>query len=100
MRRLVIAKIHRDDDPEKARNFWHRKALSKTILQQNQKSGVYNQDMARKIRLVLAIVILTASLALLLWGIWPNLVETRILPVEPGQMQLPTPVSFYMEVVG
>jgi hypothetical protein len=56
--------------------------------------------MARKIRLVLAIVILTISLALLVWGLWPNLVETRIVPVDPGQMQLPTPVSFYMEALG
>ncbi|MBN1450129.1 MAG: hypothetical protein JW963_03865 [Anaerolineales bacterium] len=56
--------------------------------------------MARKIRLVLAILILTLSLALLVWGLWPNLVETRILPVDPGQMQLPTPVSFYIGATG
>jgi len=56
--------------------------------------------MARKIRLLLAILILAISLALLVWGLWPNLVETRIVPVEPGQMQLPTPVSFYMEATG
>jgi len=61
---------------------------------------VYNQNMTRKIRLVLAIIILTVSLSLLLWGIWPNLMETRILPVDPSQMQLPTPVSFYMEAIG
>ena len=56
--------------------------------------------MARKIRLALAIVILTVSLALLLWGIWPNLVEKRIVPVYPGQMQLPTPGSFYIGAMG
>jgi len=56
--------------------------------------------MARKIRLVLTIVILAISLVLLLWGIWPNQEETRIVPVDPGQMQLPTPVSFYMEAIG
>jgi len=56
--------------------------------------------MARKIRLVLAILIFTISLALLLWGLWPNLMETRIVPVDPGQMQLPTPVSFYMGAMG
>ena len=66
------------------------------ILQQNQISGGYNSGMARKIRLLLAILILTISLALLVWGLWPNLIETRIVPVEPGQMQLPTPVSYYM----
>jgi hypothetical protein len=69
------------------------------ILQQNQISGVYNNGMARKIRLFLAILILTASLALLVWGLWPNPEETRIVPVEPGQMQLPTPVSLYMEAI-
>ena len=56
--------------------------------------------MARKLRLLLAITILTLSLALLVWGLWPNLVETRIVPVEPDQMQLPTPVSLYMGAVG
>ena len=56
--------------------------------------------MSRNIRLLLAITILTLSLALLIWGLWPNLVETRIVPVEPGQMQLPTPVSFYIGEIG
>jgi len=70
------------------------------ILQQNQNSGVYNRGMVRKIRLFLAILILTLSLALLIWGIWPNPEERRITPVDPGQMQLPTPVSYYMEAIG
>jgi len=56
--------------------------------------------MAKKIRLLLAILILTASLALLVWGLWPNLVETRTVPVDPSQMQLPTPVSLYIEGIG
>jgi hypothetical protein len=56
--------------------------------------------MARKIRLFLAILILTASLALLVWGLWPNPEERRIVPVEPGQMQLPTPVSLYIGTIG
>lgn len=50
--------------------------------------------------MLLAILILTASLALLIWGLWPNPEERRIVPVDPGQMQLPTPVSFYMEAIG
>jgi hypothetical protein len=61
---------------------------------------MYNDGMARKIRLLLAITILTLSLALLVWGLWPNLIETRIVPVEPNQMQLPTPVSLFMDAVG
>jgi len=56
--------------------------------------------MARKIRLTLAILILVASLALLVWGLWPNSEDTRIVPVEPGQMQLPTPVSFFIDGLG
>jgi hypothetical protein len=56
--------------------------------------------MARKIRLLLAALILTLSLALLIWGLWPTLMETRIVPVDPGQMQLPTPVSLHMEAIG
>jgi len=56
--------------------------------------------MARKVRLLLAILILTVSLALLIWGLWPNLMETRIVPVGPSQMQLPTPVSLYLQFIG
>jgi len=56
--------------------------------------------MARKIRFILAILVLTISLSLLVWGLWPNLVETRIVPVEPGQMQMPTPISFYIGAIG
>jgi uncharacterized membrane protein len=59
-----------------------------------------NNAMARKIRLFLAILILTISLALLVWGLWPNPEETRIVPVDPGQMQLPTPVSYYVGFLG
>jgi len=60
------------------------------ILQQKWKSEVYNNNMTRKIRLLLAILILTASLALLVWGLWPNQEERRIVPVVLGQMQLLT----------
>lgn len=59
-----------------------------------------NNTMARKIRLFLAILILTISLVFLVWGLWPNPEETRIVPVDPGQMQLPTPVSYYVGSLG
>ena len=49
--------------------------------------------MGKKIRILLAVVILIVSCALLVWGLWPMLVETKVVPVDPGQMQLPTPVS-------
>lgn len=50
--------------------------------------------MARKIRLLVALLILTLSCALLLWGIWPEERQTRIQPIQPTQMQLPPPASF------
>jgi len=51
--------------------------------------------MTRKIRIFLGVVVLILSLALLVWGLWPTEYRTRIVPVGPGQMQLPTPVSYY-----
>ena len=61
---------------------------------------MYNNYMARKLRLILAVVVLILSLSLLTWGLWPTLVETRIQDVTPDQMKLPTPASFYLEAVG
>jgi len=63
-------------------------------------SDVYNTYMGKKIRIFLAIVILAISCALLIWGLWPMLMETRVVPVDPSQMQLPTPVSFCLEAIG
>jgi hypothetical protein len=51
----------------------------------------------KKIRLVLAIVILTISVGLLLWGFLPNAKETRIQDISPSEMRLPTPSSFHFE---
>jgi len=48
----------------------------------------------RKIRLILALVVLAASLALLIWGFWPLLRESQILPIPPNELQLPTPIGF------
>ncbi len=50
--------------------------------------------MARKIRLLLAIIILTFSLALLAWAFWPLVRESRVLPIPPADLQLPTPETF------
>lgn len=57
----------------------------------------YNARM-RKVRMVLAVIILAASLALLAWGLWPAARERRVLSVSPTEMTLPTPSSF--EAVG
>ena len=57
--------------------------------------GKYNYSMAkRKIRLILALVVLAASLALLIWGFWPLLREIQVLPIPPNKLQLPTPTGF------
>jgi hypothetical protein len=47
--------------------------------------------MKKKIRLLLAIVILATSISLLVWGYWPSARETRIQTISSSQMQLPTP---------
>jgi hypothetical protein len=50
--------------------------------------------MARKIRIFLGLLIFIFSVTLLAWSLWPADYETRMQPVEPVQMQLPTPSSF------
>ncbi len=54
----------------------------------------------RKLRLILALVILTASLAILAWGLWPSARERHTLEVPPAEMTLPTPASFEPVLVG
>jgi len=53
--------------------------------------------MARKIRLFLVIIILIVSCTLLIWGVWPEEREIRSEPIQPTQMQLPTPVSLLFD---
>ncbi len=53
----------------------------------------------KKIRLVLAIIILSISISLLIWAYFPNQTETRIQDISPQEMQLPTPSSFHYEFV-
>jgi len=48
----------------------------------------------RTIRRVLAVVLLMVSLALLAWGLWPGLELSRVLPISPLEMQLPTPTGW------
>jgi hypothetical protein len=47
--------------------------------------------MKKRIRLFLSILILTISIALLIWGYSPNPHETRVQPIAPTEMQLPSP---------
>jgi hypothetical protein len=50
--------------------------------------------MTRKLRIFLGLLILIVSVTLLVWSLWPADYVTRVQPVEPAQMQLPTPSSF------
>jgi hypothetical protein len=47
--------------------------------------------MKKRIRLFLAILILSISIAFLIWGYAPNPHEIRVQPLAPTQMQLPAP---------
>lgn len=46
--------------------------------------------MTKAIRLILVISILTVSLSLLAWSMWPSAHETRIVAVPPAELVLPT----------
>ena len=50
--------------------------------------------MMRRLRIILGIVILSVSIALLIWGYKPLDREVRTQPLDSSEMQLPTPVSF------
>jgi hypothetical protein len=52
----------------------------------------------KKFQLVLALVILTISIVLLVWGFSPNPRETRIQTISPTEMRLPTPSSMQFEL--
>jgi hypothetical protein len=43
---------------------------------------------------LLGIIILMISLSLLVWGYAPSLYETRVQPILPSELQLPTPEAF------
>lgn len=49
--------------------------------------------MKRKTRIILGILILTVSIALLIWGFKPLDHITRTQPIAPQDLQLPTPIS-------
>jgi hypothetical protein len=56
--------------------------------------------MKRKWRLAAAILILSISLSLLAWAYWPAERRIQVLPIEPSNLTLPTPVSFLPELPG
>jgi hypothetical protein len=48
----------------------------------------------RTVRRLLALLLLLVSLVLLVWGLWPGLELTKVLPIPPAEMQLPTPAGW------
>ena len=55
--------------------------------------------MSRKIRILLGIIILTISISLLVWGFTPARHETRVQPISPAELQLPTPGALLLSDV-
>jgi hypothetical protein len=53
--------------------------------------------MSKKTRLVFAVLILLISLSMLVWASLPAFVERRVLPIPPGDLQLPTPSAMIFE---
>jgi hypothetical protein len=47
--------------------------------------------MKKRLRLIITVIILSISIALLVWGYAPNPREIRIQPIAPAEMQLPAP---------
>jgi hypothetical protein len=58
---------------------------------------LYNKNMSKKTRLVFAVLILLISLSMLVWASLPAFVERRVLPIPPGDLQLPTPSAMIFE---
>jgi hypothetical protein len=49
--------------------------------------------MKRFWRFAAALAVLAISIYLLVWSLWPAARETLIVPIPPGELQLPTPSS-------
>ncbi|HLA07303.1 MAG TPA: hypothetical protein VJ022_07665 [Anaerolineales bacterium] len=47
--------------------------------------------MSRRIRILLGVLILVISISFLIWGFAPTRRETRVQPIAPSELQLPTP---------
>jgi len=50
--------------------------------------------MAKSKSLILTLLFLIASVVLLIWGFWPLVRESQVLPIPPNELQLPTPTGF------
>jgi hypothetical protein len=52
----------------------------------------------RRLLNALGIVLLGLSLILLVWGSLPSRREVRTQPISPAELQLPTPITLYLEL--
>jgi hypothetical protein len=52
----------------------------------------------RRLRILVGVAILIVSAALLVWGLMPARREVRTQPVPPVELQLPTPISFHLQL--
>jgi hypothetical protein len=52
----------------------------------------------KKIRLVLALIFLSVSIALLVWGYAPNPRTTMERTIPPAELRLPTPSSLHFNL--
>jgi hypothetical protein len=59
---------------------------------------MYNNDMKHTWRLPVALLILSISLALLLWGFWPMRREKLVTPIQPSDLTLPTPSTLFLDL--
>jgi len=54
--------------------------------------------MNKKVRLVIALLILGISISLLIWGYSPNRHKVIDRDISPAEMQLPTPTSLHFSL--
>jgi hypothetical protein len=56
-------------------------------------------NMSRRVRIILGLLILALSISLLIWGFLPARRETRVQPIPPAELQLPTPITLQYQQV-
>ena len=55
--------------------------------------------MTRRIRIVTGVIVFVLSMALLIWGLKPLERIKRTQPIQPNDLQLPTPISLHIDTI-
>ena len=55
--------------------------------------------MIRRVRIILGIIIFSASIILLIWAYKPLEREVRTQPLDSSELQLPTPISLHFNLI-